>query len=653
MNATRPSGAVRHDVTLLSAEDIDSFNGGRNYRLWKKLGSHVTDPGDGPGVYFAVWAPAARSVQVVGDFNGWDGAAHPLAVRGASGIWEGFVRGLRVGERYKFRIQAAGRKWCEKADPLARAAELSPATASVVWEDDYEWDDDEWLESRTRRNALDSPISIYELHLGSWVRPPGGGFLSYREAAPLIADHVDRTGFTHVELLPVMEHPFYGSWGYQVTGYFAPTSRYGSPADLKYLVDYLHGRGIGVIFDWVPSHFPGDDHGLALFDGSHVYEHEDPRLGFHPDWSSWIFDYGSPEVRSFLVSSALYWLEEFHGDGIRVDAVASMLYRDFSRDEGEWVPNEFGGRENLEAVEFLTDLNREAYGSHPGTQVYAEESTAWPGVTHPVEVGGLGFGLKWDMGWMNDILRYMALDPKHRQRHHDDLTFRQLYAFSENFVLPFSHDEVVYGKGSLWGRMVGNESQKFANLRLLYGCLFGQPGKKLLFMGAELAQRAEWDHESELEWGRLADPNHAGILRWVADLNRLYREEPALHELDCDSAGFEWVAPDDHQHNVISFLRRRRDGTSTILIVCNFSHLPRNTYRVGVPVRGKWEERLNSDAVEYGGAGTGSRGETVAEPQPFHGREWSVELTLPPLSALFLQSEGPRSGAVGGAEGLG
>jgi len=635
-----PSGTVRHDVTLLSTEDIDSFNGGRHYRLWKKLGSHVTDPGDGPGVYFAVWAPAAGSVQVVGDFNGWEGTAHPLAVRGASGIWEGFVRGLGVGERYKFRIRAAGRKWCDKADPLARSAELSPATASVVWEDAYAWNDGEWLDTRARRNSLESPISIYELHLGSWMRHPGGGFLSYREAAPLIADHVDRTGFTHVELLPVMEHPFYGSWGYQVTGYFAPTGRYGSPSDLKYLVDCLHSRGIGVIFDWVPSHFPGDDHGLALFDTSHLYEYEDPRLGFHPDWSSWIFDYGSPEVRSFLVSNAIYWLEEFHADGIRVDAVASMLYRDFSRDEGEWVPNVLGGRENLEAVEFLRDLNREVYASHPGTQVYAEESTAWPGVSHPPEVGGLGFGLKWDMGWMNDILRYMALDWQQRQRQHDDLTFRQLYAFSENFVLPFSHDEVVYGKGSLWGRMAGDESQKFANLRLLYACLFGQPGKKLLFMGAELAQRAEWDHESQLEWDRLADPRHAGVFRWVTDLNRLYREEPALHELDCDSAGFEWVAPDDHQQNVISFLRRRRDGTSPILVVCNFSPLPRNTYRVGVPIGGRWEERLNSDAVAYGGLGVGNRGETVAEPHPFHGREWSMELTFPPLSAVFLQAEG-------------
>jgi 1,4-alpha-glucan branching enzyme len=398
-----------------------------------------------------------------------------------------------------------------------------------------------------------------------------------------------------------------------------------------------------VIFDWVPSHFPGDDHGLALFDTSHLYEYEDPRLGFHPDWSSWIFDYGSPEVRSYLVSNAIYWLEEFHADGIRVDAVASMLYRDYSRDEGEWVPNELGGRENLEAVGFLRDLNREVYESHPGTQMYAEESTAWPGVSHPVEAGGIGFGLKWDMGWMNDILRYMALDPLHRQRHHDDLTFRQLYAFSECFVLPFSHDEVVYGKGSLWGRMAGDESQKFANLRLLLGCLFGQPGKKLLFMGAEFAQRAEWDHESQLEWDRLADPRHAGVLRWVADLNRLYREEPALHELDCDSAGFEWVAPDDHRQNVISFLRRRRDGTSPILIVCNFSPQPWNTYRVGLPVGGKWEERLNSDAEVYGGGGAGNRREISAEPQPFHGREWSVALRLPPLSAVFLQAEGPCS----------
>jgi len=634
---------VNHELTLLSSEDVRRFSEGRHYRLWQMLGSHVVDQGSGPGVVFGVWAPAAEAVCVIGDFNGWEGSAHPLAVRGASGIWEGFVPGLGVGETYKYRIRTRDGIWIEKADPLARAAELPPATASLVWEDDYEWDDGDWVASRSSRNALDRPIAIYELHLGSWMRPPQGGFHTYRQVAPLLADHMARTGFTHVEILPVMEHPFFGSWGYQITGYFAPTARYGSPADLKYLVDYLHGRGIGVIFDWVPSHFPGDGHGLARFDGTHLYEYEDPRLGFHPDWKSWIFDYGRSEVRSFLISSALCWLEEYHADGLRVDAVASMLYRDYSRKEGEWIPNVFGGRENLEAVGFIQDLNREVYASYPGTQVFAEESTAWPKVSHPVDVGGLGFGLKWDMGWMNDFLRYMALDPVHRRWHHRDLTFRHLYAFTENFVLPLSHDEVVHGKGSLWGRMSGDEWQKYANLRVMYGCMYAQPGKKLLFMGAELAQKAEWDHESELEWSLLSDPRHAGVMRWLGDLNQLYSEEPALHELDCDSAGFEWVAPDDHLQNVISFLRRRRDGTSPMLIVCNFSPLPREGYRVGVPVGGTWKERLNSDAAEYGGSGVGNLGEVRADMQALHGREWSVDLTLPPLSVTFLQAEAAGS----------
>lgn len=639
MTGAKRKDTIRHDVTLLASEDLHWFNEGRHYRLWQKLGSHVLDPGDGPGVLFGVWAPAASAVQVIGDFNGWKGGAHPLVARGDSGIWEGFVPGLGIEAKYKFRIKGGDGRWREKSDPMARATELPPATASVVWEDDYEWGDGEWVDSRGEHNALDRPIAIYEVHLGSWMRPPDGGFNSYRDTAERLAAHMETTGFTHVELMPVTEHPFFGSWGYQTTGYFAPTSRYGSPSDLKYLVDYLHRRGIGVIFDWVPSHFPGDAHGLATFDGTHLYEHEDPRLGFHPDWSSWIFNYGRHEVRSFLISSGLFWMDEFHADGLRVDAVASMLYRDYSRKAGEWIPNVFGGRENLEAIEFLKELNREVYRSFPGTQTYAEESTAWPGVSHPVDVGGLGFGLKWDMGWMNDTLRYMALDPIHRQWHHHHLTFRQVYAFSENFVLPFSHDEVVHGKGSMWGQMAGDEWQKFANLRVLYGCMYGQPGKKLMFMGAELAQREEWDHEWELEWGRLADPMHAGVLRWVADLNRLYREEPAMHELDCDSAGFEWVAPDDHLQNVLSFLRQRRDGSSPMLIVCNFSPTPRSGYRVGVPVGGAWCEKLNSDAVTYGGSGVGNLGEVVAEHRPLHGREWSLDLTLPPLSVVFFQAE--------------
>jgi len=639
-----PTTGIRHDVTRLSREDLASFRRGRQCRLWRMLGSRVMDPGDGPGVCFSVWAPAARAVQVVGDFNDWDGGHHSLKRRPRSGIWEGFVPGVGAGERYKYRIRGRDGAWRDKADPLARATEVPPETSSVVWDDEHEWRDASWMSSRPGRNSLDRPISIYEVHLGSWVRPPEGGFYSYREIAPRLAEHVSEAGFTHVEFLPVMEHPFYGSWGYQTTGYFAPTARYGRPSDLKYLVDHLHGRGIGVIFDWVPSHFPGDDYGLAQFDSSHLYEYDDPRLGFHPDWKSWIFDYSRGEVRSFLVSSALYWLEEFHGDGIRVDAVASMLYRDYSRAEGEWVPNAFGGRENLEAVDFIRDLNRELYSRAPGIQVFAEESTAWPGVSRPVETGGLGFGLKWDMGWMNDFLRYMALDPIHRQRHHDDLTFRQLYAFSENFLLPFSHDEVVYGKGSLLRRMPGDVPEKFANLRLLYACMFGQPGKKLLFMGAELAQDAEWNHDSELAWGVAGDPLREGILRLVADLNRLYREEPSLHELDCDSAGFEWVVPDDRTHSVIGFLRCRRDGSSPILVMCNFAASARSRYRVGVPSGGTWTELLHTDDRQYGGARTRRRRSVTALARPLHGREWSVGLNLPPLSAVFLRSEDGSQG---------
>jgi 1,4-alpha-glucan branching enzyme len=635
--------AVRHDVSLVSAEHLRLFNEGSHFRLWEMLGSHVVDPGEGSGTCFAVWAPSADRVEVIGDFNGWSSGRHPLIRRGSSGVWEGFVPGVGPGESYKYGIVPrgrGGRRVVEKADPLARFAEEPPRTASVVYRDEYRWGDDEWMSGRSAKNALDAPISIYEVHLGSWQRPPAAapGFLSYREVAPRLADYVSRTGFTHVELLPVMEHPFYGSWGYQVTGYFAPSSRYGRPEDLKYLIDLLHGRGIGVILDWVPSHFPTDEHALGLFDGTHLYEHADRRLGFHPDWNSFIFDYGRTEIRSFLVSSALYWLEEYHADGLRVDAVASMLYRDYSREDGEWVPNERGGRENLEAEDLLRRLNQEAYRRLPDILTIAEESTAWPLVSHPVEVGGLGFGLKWDMGWMHDVLDYVSRDPSHRRYHHSDLTFRQLYAFSENFVLPFSHDEVVHGKGSLWQRMTGDGSRKAANLRLLFGCMYAEPGKKLVFMGGEFGQQREWDHESSLDWHLLADPAHEGIRRWVADLNRLYRSEAALHELDCESEGFEWVAPDDHMQSVISFLRRPRDGREAFLVVCNFSQERRADYRVGVPWGGPWVERLNSDASRYGGTGSGSLGRVASEAEPFHGRPYSLTLTLPPLAVVFLHA---------------
>jgi 1,4-alpha-glucan branching enzyme len=629
------SGADRG--AALSELDLHLLGEGTHYHLWERLGAHVL--GGGAGVRFAVWAPNAREVAVVGDFNDWTTDAAPLAPRGDSGVWEGVVPGARSGQAYKFRLRTPGDAWVDRADPLARRTEAPPRTASVIHEDDYAWRDGAWMEGRAARNALDAPMSIYELHPGSWMRRPeeGDRRLGWRELAELLPDYAVRHGFTHVELLPVMEHPFYGSWGYQVTGYFAPSARYGPPEDLKLLVDRLHEVGIGVLLDWVPSHFPADEFALARFDGTHLYEHADPRRGHHPDWDSLIFNYGRHEVRAFLVSSALYWLEEFHADGLRVDAVASMLYLDYSREEGEWLPNERGGRENLEAVDFLQRLNTEAYRRCPGIQMVAEESTAWPGVTRPADAGGLGFGLKWDMGWMHDILRYMSRDPVHRRWHHSDLTFRQLYAFTENFVLAFSHDEVVHGKGSLLGRMAGDRWQKFANLRLLYGSMFAQPGKKLLFMGDEFAQEREWNHETSLDWHLLDEPEHGGMLRWVGDLNALYRDEPALHELDCDPGGFEWVAPDDDLQNVISFLRRSRDGGRCVLGVFNFSPVERTGYRVGVPRPGPWVERLNSDAGLYGGSGRGNLGRAEAVAEPCHGAPWSLSLTLPPLAAVFLQ----------------
>jgi 1,4-alpha-glucan branching enzyme len=549
--------AVRHDLSLLSDDDLFWFNEGTHARLYRKLGAHPVRTPDGTGTAFAVWAPGAERVSVVGDFNGWDPDRDPLSPRGSSGIWEGWLPGVGKGTLYKFHVAprstGAG---IAKADPMALFAEVPPRTASVVWDLDHAWGDGEWMAHRAGSNSLAAPISIYEVHLGSWMRGEGDRVLGYREIAPRLADHVSDLGFTHVELMPVMEHPFYGSWGYQGTGYFAPTSRYGTPQDLMDLVDHLHRRGIGVIFDWVPSHFATDEHGLGRFDGSHLYEHADPRQGFHPDWGSYVFNHGRNEVRSFLISSAMYWLDEFHADGLRVDAVASMLYLDYSREAGEWIPNELGGRENLDAIAFLRQLNAAAYAEHPDVQTYAEESTDWPRVSRPVELGGLGFGLKWDMGWMHDTLRFFAEDPVHRRYHHDTLTFRMLYAFNENFVLPLSHDEVVHGKASLLEKMPGDEWQRFANLRLLYGYMFGQPGKKLLFMGGEIAQRTEWDHERSLDWHLLEHAPHLGVRRLVGDLARLYRERPALHELDCDPAGFEWVDASDAPASVIGFLRK-------------------------------------------------------------------------------------------------
>jgi len=621
-------------ISLLSDDDLHLFNEGSHLRLYEHLGSHLK-PG---GTQFAVWAPNAKTVNVVGDWNGWNKHQDALAPRGKSGIWEGFVKGIGKGTKYKFHIEGQGGYRVDKADPLAIHAETPPRTASVVWDLDYKWGDSKWMEERGPRSALDAPISIYEMHIGSWRRRPeeGNRPLNYRELAEPLSDYLKRLGFTHVEFLPVMEHPFYGSWGYQTTGYFAPTSRYGTPQDFMYLIDRLHQAGIGVILDWVPSHFPSDEMGLANFDGTALYEHADPRQGFHPDWKSFIFNYGRHEVRSFLLSSGMFWLDRYHADGLRVDAVASMLYLDYSRKAGEWIPNVHGGRENLEAISFLQRLNTEVFGRQPGAQTYAEESTSWPGVSRPIWLGGLGFGFKWDMGWMHDTLAYMQLDPVHRRFHHNALTFRGLYAFHENFVLPLSHDEVVHGKGSLLNKMAGDDWQKRANLRLLYANQWSLPGKKLLFMGSEFGQLREWAHESSLDWHLTSDPAHAGIQQFVSDLNGVMRREGALHELDVKAEGFEWVDANDSNQSVASYLRKGKSG-APVLVVLNYTPIPREGYRVGVPQGGEWRELLNSDAPVYGGSGVGNYGAVRAEESPSHGREFSLLLTLPPLGALFLK----------------
>lgn len=632
---------ILHDATLLTADDLYLLNEGTHYRLHEKLGAHPASSNGVDGSYFAVWAPNAERVFVMGEFNGWDRAGRALSSRSDSGVWEGFIPGVARGAHYKYHIISRHDYQVDKADPFALYAEVSPATASVVWDLDYEWGDQGWMAARRARNAWDAPIAIYEMHLGSWRRVPeeSNRPLTYRELASELAEYLVRTGFTHVQFLPVMEHPFYGSWGYQSTGYFAPTSRYGTPQDFMYLIDRLHQHGIGVILDWVPSHFPSDEHGLAFFDGTHLYEHADPRQGFHPDWNSSIFNYGRNEVRSFLASSAMFWLDKYHVDGLRVDAVASMLYLDYSRKAGEWIPNQYGGRENLEAIAFLRQLNMDVYRDFPDIVTIAEESTAWPMVSRPTYVGGLGFGMKWDMGWMHDTLGYMSQNPIHRKYHHNDLTFRMLYAFTENFVLPLSHDEVVHGKGSLLGKMPGDGWQKLANLRLLLGYMYAQPGKKLLFMGGEFGQAREWDHEESLDWHLLRSPSHQGVRRWVEDLNALYRRESALHELDFSSDGFEWIDGNDVEQSVLTFLRRGRSTDGTLLIVCNFTPVTRFNYRVGAPKGGFWREVLNSDAGEYGGSGHGSLGGLEAAPIPFHGRLCSLTLTLPPLAVVFFKSE--------------
>ena len=629
-------------ITLLTEQDLHLFNEGSHFRLHEKLGSHLISEGGLQGTYFAVWAPDAEKVFVMGDFNGWSKESNSLQPRDRSGIWEGFIPGVAKGACYKYHVVSRYLGYrVDKADPFAFYNLPPPETVSIVWDLDYTWGDREWMADRGSRISSDSPISIYELHLGSWTRSieEDNRWLTYRELAPRLAEYIKKSAFTHVQFLPVMEHPFYGSWGYQVRGFFAPTSRYGSPQDFMYLIDYLHRHGIGVILDWVPSHFPTDEHAIGFFDGTHLYEHADPQKGFHPDWNSFIFNYGRAEVRSFLISSALFWLGTYHADGLRVDAVASMLYLDYSRKEGEWIPNVYGGRENLEAIGFLRRLNEEVYRAHPDVQTIAEESTAWPLVSRPTYLGGLGFGMKWDMGWMYDTLTYMSKDPIFRKYHHNQLTFRSLYAFSENFVLPLSHDEVVHGKGSLMGKMPGDLWQKFASLRLLFGYMYGQPAKKLLFMGGEFGQWREWNHDEGLDWGLLEFPLHAGLQRWVQNLNRTYRSEKALHELDFEPLGFEWIDCNDTEQSTLSFIRKSRSTRETVLVVFNFTPTPRYSYKVGVPKGGFWRELLNSDGEEFGGSGHGNFGGMDALPSEVHGRPYSLNLTLPPLGALFFKHE--------------
>ena len=621
-----------------SADDLYWFNEGTHSRIYDKLGAHLIDHRGEIGAHFAVWAPNAAEVYVMGDFNGWNKSSHALGSSGQSGIWSGFLPALGSGAAYKYHIVSRDNGYrVDKADPYGFRQETAPKTASILCDLNYEWHDDSWMKSRGGRQNLGSAISIYEIHLGSWMRVPeeGNRWLTYRELAPKLADYVQRMGFTHVEFLPVMKHPFYGSWGYQTTCYYAPTGRYGAPQDLMFLIDTLHQRGIGVILDWVPSHFPTDEYGLAYFDGTHLYEHADARKGFHPDWNSYIFNYGRHEVQSFLICNALFWLDKYHADGLRVDGVASMLYLDYSRKQGEWIPNRYGGRENLEAIALLRAFNETVYREFPEVQTYAEESTAWPQVSRPIDVGGLGFGFKWDMGFMHDTLDYFSKDPVYRKFHHDRLTFRGMYAFSENFVLPFSHDEVVHGKGSLLSKMPGDDWQKFANLRLLLAYTFFQPGKKLLFMGAEFGQRNEWQHETSLDWHLAQKGNaHNGVQKLVGTLNWLYESEPALHEQDFMPAGFQWVDCHDAEQSTLSWLRLGTKPEDMILVVCNFTPVPRHNLRVGAPRAGFWKEIFNSDARDYGGSGQGNLGGCHAVPFPWQNQSHTLTVTLPPLAAV-------------------
>jgi len=635
---------VQHDFSLLSEDDVYLFNEGSHFRLYEKLGARPVSHNGKQGIYFAVWAPNAEKMAVIGDFNGWNKDSHPLRPRGGSGIWEGFIPAMRSGTLYKYHLRSLhGEYRVDKTDPFAFFNEISPQTASVAWDLDYDWSDRQWMENREKHNHLNAPIAIYEMHLGSWMRmaEENDRHPTYRELAPRLVAYLQKMGFTHVEFLPVMEHPYYASWGYQCLGYFAPTSRYGTPQDFMALIDLLHQAGFGVILDWVPSHFPSDEHGLGYFDGTHLFEHADPRKGFHPDWNSYIFNYGRNEVQSFLISSSLFWLDKYHVDGFRVDAVASMLYLDYSRKDGEWIPNEYGGHENLDAIAFLRRFNEEVHNNYPHALTVAEESTDWPQVSRPVYVGGLGFDMKWDMGWMHDTLSYMSREPIHRSYHHDKLTFRMIYAWHENYVLPLSHDEVVHGKGSLLGKMPGDSWQKFANLRLLFGYMYAQPGKKLIFMGGEIGQWREWAHDRSLDWQLLHDPFHVGLQRWIEDLNQFYRRNPAMHELDFHWDGFRWIDCSDAHQSILSLVRKSRRPQDELIVVANFTPVPRYNYRVGAPGDGFWVEVLNSDAANYGGSNQGNLGGVEAAPIPAHGMPDSLTLTLPPLAIVYFKRAEP------------
>jgi 1,4-alpha-glucan branching enzyme len=627
---------------VLTDYDIYLFGEGKHTRIYDKLGAHPIAFSGTEGTHFAVWAPNARRVSVVGDFNAWDGRRHAMRKLGL-GVWEIFIPGVDAGEKYKFELLSEHGEVLLKSDPFGFAFELPPLNASVVVRPDYQWRDARWMQARARQDAwFDKPMAVYEVHLGSWARVPEeeNRYLSYGELAARLIPYVKEMGYTHIELLPVMEHPFSGSWGYQVIGFYAPTSRFGTPSEFKAFVDACHQSGIGVILDWVPGHFPKDAHGLARFDGTALYEHADPRQGEHREWGTLIFNYGRNEVRNFLLANALYWLNEYHVDGLRVDAVASMLYLDYSRKEGEWIPNRFGGRENIEAIEFIRELNMLTHSEQPGSITVAEESTAWPSVSRPTYVGGLGFTYKWNMGWMNDILQYVHADPVHRRWNHQHLTFSLIYAFSENFVLPFSHDEVVHGKGSMFGKIPGDDWQKAATLRALYGFMYAHPGKKLMFMGCEFGQTREWNYDHSLDWHLLDQPLHAGLKKFVQDVNRVYASEPALHELDFEPAGFQWIDCNDSENSVVSFIRRARDGGNFVAAIVNFTPVPRDGYRVGVPRAGEYLEVVNSDSEVYGGSNLGNSGVVSTEPIAAHGHANSLRLNLPPLGFLILKPKG-------------